>query len=177
MRSPGLCTVVIILGIACAWAGGSTPGGWKIVAPGGEERTCADPVLEGSSAWIPAEDFAGAVGAALKIVPADGPVVFCRGVLCAPVALDGRSARREGDHVLVEAGRAADALGLRAEIDVSARRLGLRAQEPRPKAGARLPPDVGDPSPDLELPLLDGRHVRLSSFRGTRVLVQAWASW
>ncbi len=177
MHSNGLCAVVIVLGMVCARAGGSAPGGWKIVAPGGEARACADPVLEGPSAWIPAEDFAGAVGAALKVVPPDGPVVFCRGGLCAPVALDGRSARREGDHVLVEAARAADAVGLRAEVDASARRLSLRVQEPRPKAGAWLPPEVGEPTPDLELPLLDGRRVRLSSFRGTRVLVQAWASW
>lgn len=31
--------------------------------------------------------------------------------------------------------------------------------------------------PDLELPRLDGNPFRLSSLRGTKVLLVAWASW
>jgi len=37
---------------------------------------------------------------------------------------------------------------------------------------------VGEPAPDFAVPTLDGqRTVRLSDFRGRRVLIFAWASW
>jgi peroxiredoxin len=37
---------------------------------------------------------------------------------------------------------------------------------------------VGEPAPDFSVPLLDGvRTVRLSDFRGHRVLIFTWASW
>ncbi len=37
---------------------------------------------------------------------------------------------------------------------------------------------AGDPAPDFTVPLLDGeRTVRLSDFRGRRVLIFTWASW
>jgi hypothetical protein len=37
---------------------------------------------------------------------------------------------------------------------------------------------IGEPAPDFALPSLDGkRTVRLSDFRGRRVLIFTWASW
>jgi len=37
---------------------------------------------------------------------------------------------------------------------------------------------LGEPAPDFSVALLDGRRaVRLSDFRGRRVLVFTWASW
>ncbi len=37
---------------------------------------------------------------------------------------------------------------------------------------------LGEPAPGFSVPLLDGRRtVRLSDFRGRRVLVFTWASW
>lgn len=37
---------------------------------------------------------------------------------------------------------------------------------------------VGDPAPDFSVPSLDGQTtLRLSDFRGRRVLIFAWASW
>lgn len=37
---------------------------------------------------------------------------------------------------------------------------------------------VGQPAPDFSVPALDGqRTVRLSDFRGRRVLIFQWASW
>lgn len=37
---------------------------------------------------------------------------------------------------------------------------------------------VGEPAPDFAVPSLDGeRTVRLSDFRGRRVLIFTWASW
>ena len=38
-------------------------------------------------------------------------------------------------------------------------------------------PRVGDLAPAIALPALDGRSVRLSDFRGKRLLVFMWASW
>ena len=43
--------------------------------------------------------------------------------------------------------------------------------------GAPSTPRVGDVAPDVALPSLDGRIVRLSDYRGTRLLVFMWASW
>jgi peroxiredoxin len=36
---------------------------------------------------------------------------------------------------------------------------------------------VGDLAPDIALPTIDGRTLRLSDFRGQRLLVFMWASW
>ena len=37
---------------------------------------------------------------------------------------------------------------------------------------------VGEPAPDFSVPSLDGgKTIRLSDFRGRRVLVFTWASW
>ncbi len=36
---------------------------------------------------------------------------------------------------------------------------------------------VGQPVPDFELPALDGQPVRLSDYRGKRLLIFMWASW
>ena len=39
------------------------------------------------------------------------------------------------------------------------------------------PPAKGEPAPDFALPALDGPPVRLSSLRGTPVLINFWATW
>lgn len=44
-----------------------------------------------------------------------------------------------------------------------------------PEAGGRALTTAT--APDLVLPDLDGRAVALSSYRGTKVLIAAWASW
>lgn len=37
---------------------------------------------------------------------------------------------------------------------------------------------VGEPAPDFAVPSLDGKTaIRLSDFRGRRVLIFTWASW
>lgn len=38
-------------------------------------------------------------------------------------------------------------------------------------------PRVGDPLPDITLVGLDGQAIRLSDYRGRRLLVFMWASW
>jgi peroxiredoxin len=39
------------------------------------------------------------------------------------------------------------------------------------------PPEKGEPAPDFVLPSLDGEQVRLSSLRGTPVVLNFWATW
>ncbi len=47
-----------------------------------------------------------------------------------------------------------------------------------PDVGLGKTVKVGEPAPDFSVPLLDGhRAVRLSDFRGRRVLIFTWASW
>lgn len=38
-------------------------------------------------------------------------------------------------------------------------------------------PGIGDAAPDVALPTLDGSTVRLSDYRGRRLLIFMWASW
>jgi hypothetical protein len=77
------------------------------------------------------------------------------------------------------AGASTDAIDL---ADV-ARALGMPLVE-EPRAGLwALGPEAGGKAlatavlPDIELPDLDGRPFRLSSLRGQKVLLVAWASW
>ena len=36
---------------------------------------------------------------------------------------------------------------------------------------------IGQSMPDLALPALDGRTVRLAEYRGEKLLIFVWASW
>ena len=46
------------------------------------------------------------------------------------------------------------------------------------RTDARVTPGVGEMAPDVALPdVADGRSVRLSDYRGRRLLVFMWASW
>jgi hypothetical protein len=65
----------------------------------------------------------------------------------------------------------ADRLGMPLVVDEE---TGLRALGPAAVTGRAL--DTAE-APDLELPDIDGNPFRLSSLRGTKVLLLAWASW
>lgn len=41
----------------------------------------------------------------------------------------------------------------------------------------QTPNAVGLSFPDLELPLLDGGHLRVADLRGTKLLLFMWGSW
>jgi peroxiredoxin len=76
-----------------------------------------------------------------------------------------------------------------AAIDREAARLTFQQWTLRPAAEPRLPTDgggsssgtesalVGNPAPDIQLDLLDGKTFRLSETRGEVVVLDFWASW
>ncbi len=56
--------------------------------------------------------------------------------------------------------------------------LGLSAILTAPAAIGATPRGVGEPAPDFAVQSLEGgRTIRLSDFRGHRVLIFTWASW
>jgi len=105
---------------------------------------------------VATERFERETGWALK------PEGACRGEICVPMA-------GVGDTVDVAA--VADRLGMPLVHDEEA---GLWALGPASFSGHALPTAV---APELELPDVDGNVFRLSSLRGQKVLLVAWAPY
>ncbi len=93
------------------------------------------------------------------------PEGACKGELCVP--LPGVA----GDGGLLDAEALAARLGMALLHD---ERHGLWALGPDSVGGRAL---VSADLPELELPDRDGRPFRLSSLRGRKLLLLAWASW
>ena len=56
--------------------------------------------------------------------------------------------------------------------------LAVAAIRIQPALIGAVPMSVGQPAPDFAVQSLDGgRTIRLSDFRGRRVLILTWASW
>ncbi len=91
----------------------------------------------------------------------------CRGDVCVPLP---PSARRDGGRVDVAA--LAPRLGMPLVADEE---HGLWALGPSGGPSARVLTDAR--ARELELPDFDGNPFRLSSLRGQKVLLVAWASW
>jgi hypothetical protein len=92
------------------------------------------------------------------------PEGACHGDVCVP--LDGSVAART-----VNAAALAERLGMPLVHDDE---RGLWAIGPATVTGRAL---TSAAMPDLDLPDLDGRPFRLSSLRGQKVVMVAWASW
>jgi hypothetical protein len=105
---------------------------------------------------VPAEEFERVAGWRSK------PEGLCRGDRCVPF--------RPVDPAVVELAAAAEALAMPLVHD---ERHGLWAFGA--EAGGRALQSAI--APELELPDFRGRSFRLSSLRGTKVLLVAWASW
>lgn len=102
---------------------------------------------------ISAEDFAAGTGWEIK------PEGACKGEVCVPLP-DGYSAAH-----------AADRLGMAVVADEGA---GITAIGPESLNGRAL---ATAQAPDVVLPDLDGNDFRLSSLRGKKVVVVAWAPY
>lgn len=135
-----------------------------ILLPAGTVTVTGEP--DADALWLTPAELVKAGGWEVK------PEGLCRGPLCVPmppaapwargrgadlrVDLTGLS-RHMGQPVAASPERAVWSIGLAAE-DVADRLLSLDA-------------------PDFTLPDLDGRTHTLSSFRGRKVFLLAWASW
>lgn len=109
------------------------------------------------SLTIPRADFEAGTGWQLK------PEGACKGDVCIPLP------QVPGDDADVKALAAAMGLPL-----VSAPEHGLWALGPEAIGGRAL---VTAQAPDLRLPDLDGNEFALSSLRGRKVLLYAWAPY
>jgi len=108
------------------------------------------------AAVVPAAEFARLTGWHLK------PEGLCRADVCVPFD--------SGDPDRVDLEAAAKALGMPVVRDVEHGLWALGARA----GGHALQSAV---APDFELPDADGRAFRLSSLRGQKVVLVAWASW
>jgi hypothetical protein len=107
---------------------------------------------------VPVGRFEDGTGWALK------PEGACRGEVCVPLP-----AGVDGD--VVDVAVVADRLGMPLVHDPDE---GLWSLGPATLGGHVLPTAE---APELELPDLDGNLFRLSSLRGTKVLLVAWAPY
>ncbi len=162
-RTP-LRTALLALGLACACVLPSF--GATVLTPGTtaeDVRTLADP----TDLWVLATELPRINGFELK------PEGACKGELCIPVTgdqdpilyqQDGSTwfsltafARRTGQVVAVDRDRAVWSFS---EVPATRASGLLRAK-----------------APDFTLPDRAGKPVRLSEFRGRKVLLLSWASW
>ena len=105
---------------------------------------------------VPVAEFERVTGWQLK------PEGLCRAERCVPF--------RSIDPATVELAAAAEALAMPLVHDAAHGLWALGAE-----AGGRALPSAV--APELELPEFRGGSFRLSSLRGTKVLLVAWASW
>ena len=109
-----------------------------------------------TSPRVPVDEFERTTGWQSK------PEGLCRGERCVPFPSDG--------HDVVELAGAAHALTMPLVHDVEHGLWALGAEA----GGHALKSAI---APELELPDFRGGSFRLSSLRGTKVLLVAWASW
>jgi hypothetical protein len=107
---------------------------------------------------VPRERFEAETGWALK------PEGACRGDICVPLG-------GAGGGPTVDVTALAERLGMPLVQDEA---VGLWALGPASLGGHALPTAE---APELELPDVDGRPFRLSSLRGQKVLLLAWAPY
>jgi hypothetical protein len=129
-----------------------------------DDRAVVVGSLEGDPAapdalWIRTSDLPRVNGFELK------PHGACRGEICIPTPSD----MRRGDHFNITAFARYAGQSVAAEPDAGVWSLGAM-QTLGASMASRL-------APDLEIPDRLGRPVRLSAFRGRKVLLLTWSSW
>jgi hypothetical protein len=120
-------------------------------------------IVSGAAADLGAgiDEFEARTGWAIK------PQGACKGEVCVPLP----SAARRADGTL-DLRVVADRLGMPVITDEA---HGLAAIGPETAVTGRVLTTAA--APDVELPTADGDPFRLSSLRGRKVLLVAWASW
>ena len=135
-----------------------------ILLPAGKVAVTGE--AEGDALWLVPAELARAGGWELK------PEGLCRGPLCVPVPPAASWVRGRGADVRVDVIGLSRHMGqpVAASPEGAVWSIGAAAE------------DVADrlrslDAPDFTLPDIDGRPHTLSSFRGRKVFLLAWASW
>ena len=118
--------------------------------------------VEGGRVLLSAEALRDALGWELH----EG--TLCNDAMCVPLP----AGSRLGDDGVFDLAEVAATLGrpLALDVDAGAAFLGVSADERAQTLGSLM-------APDFTLPDLAGRSHTLSSFRGKKVFMVAWASW
>jgi len=139
----------------------------QTILHGSRETTVAGASAEGARLWVPLADLEPASGWELK------PQGLCRDDTCVPVPSDRRSLWIDERAKRFDLAAFADFLG-EAVVHDADRSVWAFGPQARPGAETGSGPVE---APDFTLPDLDGREHTLSSFRGKKVFLVAWASW
>ena len=133
-----------------------------------QERTSAvqEAIVDGDHLWVPVDSLPNVNGFRLE------PEGLCAGDLCIPLAKHEDWTRRTGGRTYVEVTAVAQHLG-QAWVADEAGEVWSFAPVPALTSTAWK---LGT-APEFTLPDMDGRPVRLSDFRGKKVLLLTWASW
>ncbi|MGD9647179.1 MAG: redoxin domain-containing protein [Pirellulales bacterium] len=132
------------------------------------ETKIAAPLVDGDELWIPQSDVDQALGFDIK------PEGACRGGLCIPLDRSPAAGffRQHDDSDYFNVSRLAGRLKQPVVVD---REHGVWSFGPVPDVqSAAIDSAV---APDFALPDREGKLVRLSDFRGRKVLLLTWASW
>lgn len=123
---------------------------------------------EAKDLWIRLDELAGATGFSLK---AQG---ICRGDLCIPLSSLEQQAMlaTEGEDQWLNYSALADTLDQPLVMDDTARVWSLGPVPALRKNSLEL-----GLAPDFEILDRQGQAIRLSDFRGKKVLITTWASW
>jgi hypothetical protein len=132
----------------------------------GRSTTIEDVLVEGERLWIPSDVLFGILG----VERVDDSL--CRGSNCLAAPTEDGWQRDVGGRMYVELGSIAGALG-QAVATEPERRVWSLSLAPELDGTWRRTLQA----PDIELPDRAGHPVRLSDFRGRKVVLLSWSSW
>ncbi len=121
--------------------------------------------IDQGSLWVPQGELAAINGFELK------PQGLCRGPLCIPVPQGAGWSRQVDGKPYFNLSAFSKKIGQAAKADSSESVWSFSLPT---KLNGGLASGM---APDFALPTVDGKIVRLSDFRGKKVLILTWASW
>jgi len=123
-------------------------------------------LVQGKHLWVAGDDVKNVNGFELK------PEGLCAGDVCVPIPASNDWTRKHGDKKYLNVTRFADKADQAVAVDASGDVWSFGAV---PVLESELLPK--GKAPDFALPDRSGKTVKLSDFRGKKVLILSWASW